>query len=72
MGFYYLIGASSIFRTFEPGNLSHNIREETIRFFFASGILFLAGHALQHMINDVYHQAVVRSAMVPIIFWNFF
>ena len=69
--FYYLM-ESGPFNAFEAGNVRHNMREEIVRFFFVSSIFFLAGHVLQNIINETYHKAVVRSAIVPVLFWNVF
>ncbi len=68
----YFIFESGNWRSFMEGELMYNIREEILRFLLLTLVFFIPGHFLQRKMYALYHQSVIRSAMVPVLFWNVF
>ncbi len=67
----YIIGLAPLV-PFQKGEFMYNLKEEVVRLGFAELMFFVSGHILQRKMYTLYNKSVLRSAMVPILFFNVF
>jgi len=68
---YYIIEHSN-FPPFISGDILNNIKAQGIRFICLLLLFLIPGYILQRKTFELYHQSIVRSAVVPVAFLNIF